>query len=55
MVQETCGGCSSKRWLLDGRPSVEPVNEGGRRYYIMSGLLSAVVDEVLHAGTRAAT
>jgi methionyl-tRNA formyltransferase len=37
------------------RPRVRQTNEGGRRYYVMSGLFSAVVDAVLHAGAWAAT
>jgi hypothetical protein len=37
-----------------GRP-LEPVNEGGRRYFVMSRLLTAVVDELIESGAAETT
>jgi folate-dependent phosphoribosylglycinamide formyltransferase PurN len=36
--------------LRDGRHSAEPVNEAGRRYFVMSRLLTSAVDELLQSG-----
>jgi hypothetical protein len=35
--------------LRDGR-GAEPINKGGRRYFVMSRLLTSVVDELLQSG-----
>jgi hypothetical protein len=42
-----------ERW--PGRPQLEPVNEGGRRYFVMSRLLTAVVDELIESGAGETT
>jgi hypothetical protein len=41
--------------LLDGRAVVEPVNDGGRRYFVMSGLLTTVVDGLIESAASDTT